>query len=48
LRATVSLHALVSGSKRKRAREEIARLLALFTEGRDTPDLVEARAALES
>jgi hypothetical protein len=48
LRATVSLHALVSGTKKERAREEIARLLPLFTEGHDTPDLVEARAVVES
>jgi DNA-binding winged helix-turn-helix (wHTH) protein/tetratricopeptide (TPR) repeat protein len=48
LRATLSLHALVSGTKKKRAREDLARLLSLITEGHDTPDLVEARAVVES
>ncbi len=46
LRATVSLHALASGAKKKRAREDIARLLSVITEGHDTPDLVEARAVV--
>jgi predicted ATPase len=48
LRATVSLHALASGPKKKRAREDIAGLLAVITEGHDTPDLLEARAILAS
>lgn len=48
LRATVSLHPLASGAKKKRAREDIARLLSVITEGRDTPDLVEARAVVAS
>ncbi len=48
LRATLSLHALVSGAKKKRAREDVARLFSLVTEGHDTPDLVEARAVVES
>lgn len=48
LRATLSMHALASGAKKKRARENIARLLSVITEGRDTPDLVEARAVVGS
>src|SRR4029077_5054830 len=47
LRATLSLHALASGAKKKRAREDIARLLSVITEGRDTPDLVEAQAVVD-
>jgi hypothetical protein len=46
LRETLSLHTLASGVKKKRAREDIARLLTVITEGRDTPDLVEAEAAV--
>ncbi|HXN31488.1 MAG TPA: hypothetical protein VN894_06475, partial [Polyangiaceae bacterium] len=48
LRATLSLQALVSGAKKKRARDDIAGLLEVITEGRDTPDLVEARAVVAS
>ena len=48
LRATLSLHALVSGAKKKRAREDIAGLLSVITGGRDTPDLVEARTVAAS
>jgi predicted ATPase/DNA-binding winged helix-turn-helix (wHTH) protein len=48
LRATLSLHALTSGAKRKRAREDIASLLSVITEGHDTPDLLDARAVLAS
>jgi predicted ATPase/DNA-binding winged helix-turn-helix (wHTH) protein len=48
LRATLSLHALASGAKKKRAREDIAGLLSVMTEGRDTPDLVDARAVVAS
>lgn len=48
LRATLGLHTLVAGVKKKRAREDVARLLTLVTEGHDTPDLVEARAVVES
>jgi predicted ATPase len=48
LRATLSLHALASGAKKKRAREAVARLLSVITEGRDTPDLVDARAVVAS
>jgi predicted ATPase/DNA-binding winged helix-turn-helix (wHTH) protein len=48
LRATLSLHALASGAKKKRAREDVAGLLSVITEGRDTPDLVEARAVVAS
>jgi hypothetical protein len=39
VRATLSLHALASGAKKRRAREDIA-------EGRDTPDLLEAPAVV--
>jgi DNA-binding winged helix-turn-helix (wHTH) protein/tetratricopeptide (TPR) repeat protein len=48
LRATLSLHALASGAKKKRAREDIAGLLSVITGGHDTPDLVDARAAVAS
>ena len=48
LRAALSLHGLVSGAKKKRARERIAGLLSVITEGCDTPDLVEARAVVAS
>jgi hypothetical protein len=48
LRATLSLHSLVSGANRKRAREDIAGLLSVITEGHDTPDLLDARAILAS
>jgi predicted ATPase/DNA-binding winged helix-turn-helix (wHTH) protein len=48
LRATLSLHALASGAKKKRAREDIARLLSVITEGHDTPDLLDARAVVAS
>jgi DNA-binding winged helix-turn-helix (wHTH) protein len=46
LRATLSLHAFASGAKKKRAREDITRLLSVITEGHDTPDLVAARAVV--
>jgi DNA-binding winged helix-turn-helix (wHTH) protein/tetratricopeptide (TPR) repeat protein len=48
LRATLSLHALASGAKKKRAREDISGLLSVITEGHDTPDLLDARAAVAS
>jgi hypothetical protein len=48
LRATLSLHALASGAKKKRARQDLSRLLSVFTEARDTPDLVDARAVVAS
>jgi hypothetical protein len=48
LRATLSLHALASGAKKKRARDDIARLLSVITEGHDTPDLRDARAVVAS
>ena len=48
LRATLSLHALAAGAKKKRAREDVARLLSVNTEGHDTPDLVDARAVVEN
>jgi DNA-binding winged helix-turn-helix (wHTH) protein len=47
LRATLSLHAVTVGAKKKRARDEIARLLSVITEGHDTPDLVDARAVVD-
>jgi hypothetical protein len=47
LRATVSLHAMTKGAERKRVRDEIARLLSGFEQGRDLPDLVAARAEVE-
>jgi len=46
LRATVSMQGLATGAKKKRAREDVARLLVVITEGHDTPDLVEAQALL--
>jgi predicted ATPase/DNA-binding winged helix-turn-helix (wHTH) protein len=48
LRATVSLHALASGAKKKRAREDVATLLSVITEGHETPDLLDARAIVTS
>ena len=48
LRATLSLHALASGEKKKRAREDIAGLLSVITEGHNTPDLLDARAVVAS
>ncbi len=48
LRATLSLHALVSGAKKKRARADIAGLLSVITEGHDTLDLLDARAVVAS
>jgi DNA-binding winged helix-turn-helix (wHTH) protein/tetratricopeptide (TPR) repeat protein len=48
LRATLSLHALASGPKKRRAREDIAGLLSVITEGHDTPDLIDARAVVAS
>jgi choline dehydrogenase len=47
-RATLSLHALAAGAAKKRARGDVARLLSVITEGHNTPDLVEARALVES
>ncbi|HSY25077.1 MAG TPA: hypothetical protein VK841_23290, partial [Polyangiaceae bacterium] len=46
LRATLSLHALATGAKKKRARDDVARLLSVITEAQDTPDLVDARAVV--
>jgi predicted ATPase/DNA-binding winged helix-turn-helix (wHTH) protein len=48
LRATLSLHALAAGAGKTRAREDVARLLSVITEGHDTPDLLDARAVVES
>ena len=48
LRATLSHHALAAGARKKRAREDIARLLSVITEGHDTPDLLRARAVVEN
>jgi predicted ATPase/DNA-binding winged helix-turn-helix (wHTH) protein len=47
LRATLSLHALATGARKKRARADVARLLSVITEGHDTPDLVDARAVVD-
>jgi DNA-binding winged helix-turn-helix (wHTH) protein/tetratricopeptide (TPR) repeat protein len=44
LRAAISLYRLRHGTKKLRARDEVRRLAAMYTEGLDTPDLVEARA----
>ncbi len=46
LRATLSLHRLVAGRAKKKAREEIARLLSQVSGGDDSPDVVEARRVL--
>jgi DNA-binding winged helix-turn-helix (wHTH) protein len=47
LRATLSLHAALSGAaKKKRARDEIARLLPLIRGGEGVPDVVEARRVI--
>jgi tetratricopeptide (TPR) repeat protein len=46
LRAALSLHALVSGPKRRRARDDVARALSLIVGGEDAPDTVEARRVL--
>jgi predicted ATPase len=48
LRATLSLHALTSGTKKKRARADVATLLSVITDGHNTPDLLEARAIAAS
>jgi DNA-binding winged helix-turn-helix (wHTH) protein/tetratricopeptide (TPR) repeat protein len=48
LRATLSVHAHATGTKKKRAREDIARLLSVITEGHETSDLIEARAVVQS
>jgi tetratricopeptide (TPR) repeat protein len=44
LRAAISLYRLRRGIQKQRARDEVRRLLATYTEGLDTPDLVDARA----
>jgi tetratricopeptide (TPR) repeat protein len=46
LRAVLSLHAMVTGPERKQVREDLARLVSEFTEGLDTPDLMEAKSVL--
>jgi DNA-binding winged helix-turn-helix (wHTH) protein len=46
LRAALSLHACVSGAKKKRAREDVARALSVVTGGEDAPDVVDARNVL--
>ncbi|MBX3220627.1 MAG: AAA family ATPase [Labilithrix sp.] len=43
LRAALSLHALLSGAKRKRARDDVARALSLIAGGEDAPDVMDAR-----
>jgi tetratricopeptide (TPR) repeat protein len=46
LRATISLHSLVAAAKKKRARDEVSRLLSLIKGGEETPDIAEARKVL--
>jgi hypothetical protein len=46
LRATLSLHELVSGAAKTRARDELARLLTLVAGGEGAPDVAEARRVL--
>jgi hypothetical protein len=46
LRVASSRHRTASGSERSRTRKELRRLLATFTEGFETGDLREARAAV--
>ncbi len=46
LRATLSLYAVATRTKKRRARDDIARLLSVITEGHDTPDLVDARGVV--
>jgi DNA-binding winged helix-turn-helix (wHTH) protein len=48
LRATLSLYAHASGATKEHARADLARLLSVVTEGRNTPDLIDARAAVAS
>jgi hypothetical protein len=48
LRAALSVHSMATGAKRKHARDDVARLHSIITEGRDTPDLVEAGAVVDS
>jgi DNA-binding winged helix-turn-helix (wHTH) protein len=43
LRATLSLHKVVSGAAKTRARDELARLLTLVAGGEGAPDIVDAR-----
>jgi tetratricopeptide (TPR) repeat protein len=44
LRAAISLYRLRRGTRKQQARDEVRRLAATYTEGLDTPDLVDARA----
>jgi DNA-binding winged helix-turn-helix (wHTH) protein/tetratricopeptide (TPR) repeat protein len=48
LRAALSLQALCTGADKAAAREDLARLVASFSEGLDTPDLAEARAVVRA
>jgi len=48
LRAALSLHAITSGAKKKRARADVARALSRITGGTDAPDVVEARKVVEA
>jgi len=43
LRAALSLHAITSGAKKKRAREDVARATLAHHGALDAPDVVEAR-----
>ena len=48
LRATLSLYKVVSGPTKRRARNEVARLLPLVAGGEGTPDVAEARRVVGS
>jgi hypothetical protein len=48
LRATLSLHQVLSGAAKKRARNELARLLTLVAGGEGVPDVAEARRVIGS
>jgi predicted transcriptional regulator len=47
LRATLSLHALVSETEKKHVREDLVQLVSRFTEGLETADVVDAMTIIE-
>jgi tetratricopeptide (TPR) repeat protein len=47
LRATLSLHALVSETEKKHVREDLVQLVSRFTEGLETADVVDAMTIVE-
>jgi hypothetical protein len=47
LRATLSLYSVATPMKKRRARDDVARLLSGFTEGHETLDLVDARGVVD-